>query len=148
MIREDIIEKMVFEQRFKGGEGKLLIPYFWEYFICQKGQSQMLTHQKFLPTAITRYVYSPFWALEELCYSLVQSVLRFWFSYSSTCPHSLVCFREPQTNLIRNNPCLINCSTFSTPHNLHHHPTFLYQKLTFSQNPFTLFNQNTSHPST
>lgn len=35
MIREDIIEKMVFEQKFKRGKGKLLIPYFWERLLSK-----------------------------------------------------------------------------------------------------------------
>lgn len=53
---------------------------------CQKDQSRMLTREKLLPTARNRCMHSS-WAHKELCYSLIQSVLTFLFSYTQVLIH-------------------------------------------------------------
>ena len=148
---------MAFEQRFKGGKGEFYSYTFGNthpfHIYLSKGPSWMLTHEKLLPTAMTRCMHSP-WAHEELCYSLIQSVLTFLFSY--TCSHSLVSIGEWHTQLNKNNLRLINCSSLFLNHTTSiTSPCILILMIDISQHPFTFptkllfihpFHTNTTFP--
>ena len=109
MVREDITEKMAFEQSFEAGEGELLFTHLWEclplpFLTYQKGQSQMLTHPNLSPTSTSRCVHSLSRALEKLGCSLNL------FSDSSflTQTHVLL---ETTSQLDWDDLRLINCSS-------------------------------------
>jgi hypothetical protein len=82
-----------------------------------EGQSPTLTHQEAFVHCQYYMFLSLCWVLKDLCYSLVQSVLRFWFLYWNTCSYSLEFWRTT-TQCDWDNLKLTNCTfLYLHPHN-------------------------------